>query len=222
MGTNSPVQVNVRIEGRNGTLFESSVATQGKNVTPITGISRPADGRNGNEYPFPVPTCISALQDISSEDFPWDGTYNDNFDDFLVTRIGADTAGNEEYWQLALNFRHATLGGGQTKVEKADSVVWALIGLQQAPANGLPLLKLKGRRSAPTNTDIVVTVIIGDTRQAVQGATVREIQTGGTGTWDTNFQGQATVRFTTTGTKTLKAEHVGKYVRSNALTVTVT
>ena len=74
-GTNSLVEVNVRIEGRSGTLFERSVETNGKLVTPVTGIARLADGRNGNEYPFPVPTCTSALQDASrmTPTFTWDG-----------------------------------------------------------------------------------------------------------------------------------------------------
>lgn len=143
-------------------------------------------------------------------------------DDFFVTKISTDTARAGEYWQLALNFRRATLGGSQTKIEKADSVVWALINAQQAPANGLPLLKLKGRRSVPINTNITVIVIDGETRQAVQGATVKEIQSDGTGTWITNYEGKATVKFTSTGTKMLKAEHVGKYVRSNVLQVAVT
>jgi len=222
-GTNSLVEVNVRIEGRDKTQFEGSVTTNGKIVTTRTGGTHPANGTNGNEYPFPVPTCTSALQDASrlTPTFTWDGIYYVSLDDVLVTRIGADAAGDDEYWQLALNFRRATLGGGQTKVEKADSVVWALIENQQAPANGLPLLKLKGCQSATTNTDLVVTVIDGETRQPVQGATVKEIQTGGTGSWLTKNDGRATVKFTGMGMKVLKAEHVGKYVRSNALTVAV-
>ena len=124
-----------------------------------------------------------------------------------------------EYWQLALNFRRADLGGSQMKIQKADSVVWALITLQQAPANGLPLLKLKGPRSAVVNVEILVTVIDGETRKGVEGATVREL--GGRGSWISDYQGQARVTFATPGEKRLKAEHDGKYVRSNMLRVTV-
>ena len=138
-----------------------------------------------------------------------------------MTKIGINVAGEGEYWQLALNFKLAKLGGSQTRVEKADSVVWALIKVQQAPANGLPLLKLKGPRSAGVDKKIVVTVIDGETRQAVQGATVKEIQSGGTGTWITDYQGQAKITFASPGEKKLKAEHEGKYVRSNELTVFV-
>jgi len=73
--TNSPVQVNVRIEGRKETIFEGTVMTQGHDVTTDSGGAHPADGTNGNEYPFKVPTCTSALDDASKIDpgFRWDG-----------------------------------------------------------------------------------------------------------------------------------------------------
>jgi hypothetical protein len=65
---NSAVVVNVRIEGRNGTIFEGDISTSGKRVTTTIGttVSNFADGRNGNEYPFPVPTCTSALADVAT------------------------------------------------------------------------------------------------------------------------------------------------------------
>lgn len=73
--TNSPVEVNVRIEGRQATIFESAVTTQGHDVTTLAGGTHRADGTNGNEYPFKVPTCTSALDDASTLEptFGWDG-----------------------------------------------------------------------------------------------------------------------------------------------------
>ena len=66
--TNALVKVNVRIEGRNGNLFDGTIDTQGKNVTTNIGtaITNRANGMNGNEYPFQVPTCISALADTAT------------------------------------------------------------------------------------------------------------------------------------------------------------
>ena len=62
---NAEVAVNVRIEGRNSTIFDGTVLTKGKVVStsfpPV--VTNVADGTNGNEYPFPVPTCTSALAD---------------------------------------------------------------------------------------------------------------------------------------------------------------
>ena len=62
---NAEVAVNVRIEGRNGTIFDGTVLTKGKVVstTFLPVVSYLANGMNGNEYPFPVPTCTSALAD---------------------------------------------------------------------------------------------------------------------------------------------------------------
>ena len=66
--TNATVKVNIRIEGRNETIFDGTIDTQGKNVTTTTGtlITHRADGMNGNEYPFKVPTCTSALADTAT------------------------------------------------------------------------------------------------------------------------------------------------------------
>ncbi|KDR74859.1 hypothetical protein GALMADRAFT_280195 [Galerina marginata CBS 339.88] len=216
--TNALVKVNVRIEGKTGTKFEDNIDTQGGDVTPGSGTTHPADGTNGNEYPFKVPTCTAAL---ARSNVGWDGTFNANLEDFFITKIAGEAAGTNEYWQLAVNFKRATLGGGQTRIQTADSVVWALIPVQQAPANGLPLLKLKGPRSAKANVEFQVTVIDGETRQAVEGATVKD--GGGQLSWKTDYQGVAKIKYPApdTNPKTLKAEHKDKYVRSNALKVKV-
>ena len=63
--TNAEVAVNIRIEGRDETIFDGTVWTKGSNVTTTIPprITHRADGMNGNEYPFKVPTCTSALAD---------------------------------------------------------------------------------------------------------------------------------------------------------------
>jgi hypothetical protein len=147
----------------------------------------------------------------------FNSSFSARYEDYLVNRISSDTAIRDtEYWHLALNFKTANLGGGQMKVQSADSVVWALVSLNGSAG----LLKLKGPRSASVNTEIIVTVIDGDSRQPVSEATVKEID--GSQTWTTGSNGEATIRFTSAGEKRLKAERLrGRYVRSNALTVTV-
>ena len=62
--TNATVKVNIRIEGRNGNIFDGSVDTKGEARVTTTiepRITNRANGMNGNEYPFEVPTCTSAL-----------------------------------------------------------------------------------------------------------------------------------------------------------------
>ena len=65
---NSEVAVNIRIEGRTMTLFEGTIRTTGRTVTTTDGthVTGRADGTNGNEYPFPVPTCTAALADVAT------------------------------------------------------------------------------------------------------------------------------------------------------------
>ncbi|KAF8811749.1 hypothetical protein BYT27DRAFT_7275931 [Phlegmacium glaucopus] len=134
---NAKVKVSIRIEGRTKTIFEGTVETQGRTVTTNTGTiaTGPADGTNGNEYPFSVPTCTSALADIATGTGgrpKWGGTFNDEFQDFFIDTIDekADSDAGE-FWQLVLNFSPTPLGGGQMRVTTGDSVLWALITVPQ-------------------------------------------------------------------------------------------
>ncbi|KAF8957466.1 hypothetical protein BDZ97DRAFT_1669955 [Flammula alnicola] len=208
---NSPVVVNIRIEGASTTIFEGPVQTRGHDVTTDSAGTRRADGTNGNENPFPGPTCTAALDDMANaHGFTWDGTYNSTLDDIMITTIGGETAApNSTFWQLALNFTRADRGGGQLQIRNGDSVLWALVSttVDKSP------LKLKGPRSAVLNTAFTVTVINGENRQPISGATV----SGST----TNNNGEATITLTTVGTHTLKAQHAN-HARSNELRVRVT
>ncbi|KDR74858.1 hypothetical protein GALMADRAFT_1334386 [Galerina marginata CBS 339.88] len=136
------------------------ITTKGRDLIPQSGTTyHAANGTDSNEYPFKVPTCTAALAD---SDVGWDGTFDANFEDFFITKIADEAAGTNKYWQLAVNFKCETLGGGRTKIQTADRVVWALIPLQQAPASDLLLLRTQ------------VTVIDGETSEAVKGATVKD------------------------------------------------
>ena len=65
---NAEVAVNIRIEGRDKTIFDGTIFKFGKIVTTTTGppVTNRADRMNGNEYPFKVPTCTSALADTAT------------------------------------------------------------------------------------------------------------------------------------------------------------
>jgi hypothetical protein len=72
--TMSQVVVNVRVEGRDETIFEGSVKTKAHDVTTETGGTHLIDGTNGNANPFPGPTCTAALDDAAKlGDFKIDG-----------------------------------------------------------------------------------------------------------------------------------------------------
>ena len=139
-----------------------------------------------------------------------------NLDDFLIETIGTETAvPNQSFWQLALNFKRADVGGGQLRVTTGDSVLWALVG------NGyqtLGPLRLKGPPSAKVNTAFKVTVLDGETRKPVPLVTVSP----GGGTRRTDINGEVEIILETTAIHLLRADAPGVYVRSNVLRVTVT
>jgi hypothetical protein len=71
---NHPTMVNLRIEGRDKTIFEGPIVTRGHNVTVPSRGTVHCDGTNFGANPIPGPTCTSALDDASKKyKFPWDG-----------------------------------------------------------------------------------------------------------------------------------------------------
>ena len=90
-------------------------------------------------------------------------------------------------------------------------MLWALIRSRGT----LAPLRLKGPRSVRANTTFKVTALDGETREAVEGATV--------GGRLTDRNGQVEIISGEPGeTHRLQAEYQSRYVRSNALIVTVT
>jgi Domain of unknown function (DUF4430) len=226
--SNLRVVVNVRIEGKSTTIFEGSVKTKAHDVTTQTGGTHLIDGTNGNENPFPGPTCTAALDDAAKiGKFTIDGYeslystavhltqnwllnspyYPTSFDDFFIKTINGEPSSGSEYWQLALNYKPATVGGGQLLIKDGDSVLWALV------SGSSKCLKLKGPRTAKVNVELTITVIDGDSRSPIEGASV--------GGKTTDQYGQANVKFSSAGTQTLKATFDG-FVRSDVLTINVT
>ena len=71
---NTPIEVNVRIEGAQKTLFEGNVLTTGHNVTTPSGGNHKCDGTNGAAHTSPGPTPFSALDDAAKQNgFSFDG-----------------------------------------------------------------------------------------------------------------------------------------------------
>jgi hypothetical protein len=99
------------------------------------------------------------------------------------------------------------VGGGQLLIKEGDSVLWALV------SGSSKCLKLQGPRAAKVKETLTVTVIDGETRDWIEGATVGETKT--------NQYGQATVTFGSAGSYDLKATRDG-FVRSDVLTIHVT
>ena len=67
--------VPLRIEGKDGTIFEGPIFTRGHNVTTPSGGDHHCDGTNLGAHRTPGPTATSALADAAKlKHFAFDGS----------------------------------------------------------------------------------------------------------------------------------------------------
>jgi hypothetical protein len=205
----APVSVNLRVEGRSATIFDGSVTTDGHNITtPAGGGPHPCDGTNNGAHPAPGPTPTAALDDGARlNGFDWDGNWFDGFQDFAVSRVAGESETSTQFWGLVVNYKFATTGGCQTRVNQGDEVLWVFDAFSKTH-----VLKLAGPNAATTGAPVTVTVTDGGDGSPQAGATVGGAQTAA--------DGKATLSFPEAGVFRLKAERADS-VRSNALTLCV-
>jgi len=203
-------KVTVRVEGAKKTIFEGTVNTS---VHPVTGDDsgpHKCDGTNAGANPTPGPTVTGALDSASKKaDFIWQGSWDDSFEDFLVSRIGPDSATSSQFWGNAVNGKPLQVGGCQYQVKKGDEVLWAYDQFSKKH-----ILRLRGAHRTRVGRRFKVKVVDwqNDELAPVEGARV--------GGKRTNSKGIARFRFKTPGIKRLKARKADS-VRSNQLRVKV-
>jgi len=206
--SNDGTVVNLRIEGLVTTIFEGPVFTRGHNVTTASGGTHECNGLNDAANPTPGPTATSALDSAAHHaGFTFDGTFDTEFDDFLITRIGLDTQTSTDFWGLLVNFQFAEVGGCQQEVRLDDQVLWAFNAF-----NANAFLKLTGPSVVKEGETATFAVTDGLTGDAVQGASI--------GGETTDANGHAVVMFKTPGAHTFKATKEST-IRSNELVVLV-
>jgi hypothetical protein len=204
----APVKVKLRVEGATKTIFEGRVTTDVHQVTGDESGPHKCDGTNGGAHPTPGPTAIGALDDASdSFNFSWSGSWNDEFEEFLVNQIGPDSANDQQFWGLAVNGKDTELGGCQTQVRRGQEVLFAYDAF-----NKKHILLLSGPSATRVGKRESVKVVDGRTGEPVKGATV--------GGKETNAKGVARLRFRSRGVRRLKARHPDA-VRSNQIRVKV-
>ena len=204
----APVTVNLRVEGKDATLFEGPVTTDAKTLTKDASGPHPCDGTNGGANPTPGPTMTGALDDGTiAAGLTWDGTWFDGFDDFGINRIGPDASTNTAFWGYALNYTPTQVGGCQQKVVSGDEVLFGYDFFSKAH-----LLNLTAPTTARAGEPVTVKVVDGQDSSNVAGASVGGTLTGADGT--------AQVTFSQTGSQSLKAERADS-LRSNAVVVCV-
>lgn len=126
----APTQVNVRIEGKEGTLFEGPVLTDVHKVKASSDTQwRRCNGINVNDplnaEPGVVPTSASAdAMRIIGETF--DGLWYNQYEDYFLKRWGSDTQdpAKSEYWGVLVNNVFTSVGGCQYQLDEGDEVLW--------------------------------------------------------------------------------------------------
>jgi hypothetical protein len=200
----APATVQLRVEGAKTTIFEGPVKTDAHLIEQDRNGPQKCDGTNGGANATAGPTVTGALDTALA----WDGSWNSQFSDFLVNRIGPDASTSTKFWGTALNWKPTELGGCQVQVKTGDQVLWAydMFSAKQ-------FLELKGAKTAKVGKPFKVTVTDAKNGgKKVAGASI--------GSARTNSKGVATIRFFNRGVAVLKAEKKGA-VRSNALVVRV-
>ena len=212
----APVSVNLRVEGRNATIFDAPVTTDGHNVTTDAGGTHHCDGTEFPETPPdvegpPGPTTGSALDDAArSAGFTWDGEWQTGpgFADYMITRIANDVRdSSHEFWASYVAFDFANEGACEQRVRQGDDVLWGLSDFSDDRA-----LKLSGPASATTGQPVQVKVV----SRANPGGEPNA-QVGGT---TTGPDGTATLAFPDPGVFRLKAE-AANAIRSNSVVLCV-
>ena len=204
----APAALNLRIEGVSSTIYEGPVTSDGHVVRPSSGDNHLCDGTNGGANPTPGPTPTSALDDgARAGGYTWDGQYFESFQDYLIRRIGPDSANERQFWGQFINSRPAQRGGCQEIVKSGDEVLWAFDAFSKAH-----VLRLAGPAAGHTGEPVAVTVTDG-----ASGSPLPDARVGGA---LTGPDGVARLSFAEPGIYRLKAERSDS-VRSNALSICI-
>ncbi|PPQ70680.1 hypothetical protein CVT26_014619 [Gymnopilus dilepis] len=209
---NTPIQVNLRIEGAQTTLFEGTVTTSGHDVTTPSGGTHECDGLNSGANSQPGATPFTALADGAQQNgFTFDGLWEDVFNDFIIGTIAGEFSGGSTIWTGAVDFlEQGIITGCHKEISGGDQVVFALTDDSTSPI----FLKLQGPTTAKVNHPVTFSVIDGFFLTRIQGAQVNGHAT------DAN--GNVMITFAQPGQVSLKASKVGGFVRSNRLDIQVT
>lgn len=121
----APITVRLTVTGATSTVFNGQISTTGHDVTTAGGGTHTCDGTNGGANPGPGATPTAALDDAArTGGFTWDGDWYASFDDYLVTRIAADTQTADAYWNISVNGVPTSVGGCQHRLQPGDNVAF--------------------------------------------------------------------------------------------------
>jgi len=207
--TAAPIDVSLRIEGRTTTIYEGPLRTD---VRAVNG----GDGSGAHQCGSGRPSVGGALADVAAVGgFDWRGTWNPDFQDFFVERIGADksSTASASFWAVLVDWRYSG-GACATDLDPGDQILWAY-----DTAFRPLLLSLTGPARVAVGEPFAVAVRDGWVRadSGADGGPVAGAQVGGAAT---DGAGRAVLSFDSPGLQRLKAER-SDAIRSNALDVCV-
>jgi hypothetical protein len=140
-------------------------------------------------------------------------TYDSEFDDFFITRIGSSAQTATQFWGLLLDYQFTPVGGCQQEVTAGQHVLWAFDAFNKSY---FLKLALQGTAQPVVGGHATFTVTDGTTGVIIPGATVSDGKETATSASD----GTVTVKFTSPGIKTFKASRDDS-LRSNGVTIVV-
>jgi hypothetical protein len=247
----APTELTVRIEGKDKTLFEGPILTEGHAVR-ASGDTEPrtCDGTNNSAHPQPGPTPTASSADameLAGQTFGAD--WYPGFDDYFIERWGPDeedlSAG--QFWGILVNGVLTPVGGCQWADQAGDEVLWVydafsgrrLLWLAAAsdpalaPAKPLPTAHvLVGQPLTLEVEGYIGSEGASAEVQPAKGVSVgpvttdpvtgfQGVDTAAPSAVTTAADGSATVSFATPGWHRIKAQKEAGFIRSDRLDVCV-
>ncbi|HEX4752524.1 MAG TPA: hypothetical protein VH268_06475 [Solirubrobacterales bacterium] len=138
-----PSAVNVRIEGKEETLFEGRVPVSIEKIKASSDTQeRDCDGINGldpqNTVPGITPT-LASVEAMESIGETFDGQWYEGFDDYFIKRWGPDAQDPAEgsYWGILVNETYTSVGGCQYQLDENDESLWVSDAFKERPTLAL-------------------------------------------------------------------------------------
>lgn len=244
----APTELTVRVEGKEKTLFEGPILTEGHQIRAASDSQvRPCDATNNHAHPEAMPTPTAAAADaMELTGQAWDGNWFNGYDDYYLTQFGTDheDLGAGQYWGVLVNGVFTPVGGCQYGDRAGDEVLWAYDAfsgrkfLWLAAAGDPTVAPRTPLPTAYVEVDQPLSLLVesyeggGSPPERAEGITVAPVQTeAGTGDQTvevddpsavvTDSQGSAEVTFDTPGWHRIKAQKEAGFIRSNRLDVCV-
>lgn len=135
--------VNVRIEGKEETLFEKTIPVEVQKIKASSdSVERDCDGINAldpeNVAPKVTPT-LASVEAMTSIGESFDGQWYEGYGDYFITRWGPDeqdTAAGA-YWGILVNEIYTNVGGCQYQLNENDEVLWIYDAFKGRPTLAL-------------------------------------------------------------------------------------